>query len=112
MKIKEIEYDFLVHNIEANGEKSYMAIIPAFNNAIVFGKDFKELEAGIIFMIESEIEDLKNTGKPIPPPERKSKYSGKLILRINPQLHEKLSLESKAKQISLNKYIEHKLASL
>lgn len=110
MKGKDIDYDFLVHNVSEEDQKGYMAIIPAFGDAMVFGDDLKELEDGIRFMIETEIEDLKKAGKPIPKPDRKSKYSGKLIIRINPVLHEKLSLESKARQMSLNKYIEKKLA--
>lgn len=108
---KAIEYDFVVHNISEGKETGYMAIIPAFNNAMVFGDDLKELEEGIIFMIETEIEDLIKAGKPVPPPDRKSKFSGKLVIRIAPVLHEKLALESKARQISLNKYIEGKLAN-
>lgn len=104
-----IEYDFLVHNISEGQEHGYMAIIQAFNNAIVFGKDLKELEEGIAFSIDTEIKDLRKAGKPIPKPDHKSKFSGKLVIRIDPKLHERLSLESKAKQISLNKYIEGKL---
>lgn len=110
MRKKAIEYDFLVHNISEEDQQGYMAIIPAFNNAIVFGDDLDELEEGVRFTIETEIEDLRKAKKPVPKPERKSKYSGKLIIRIDPHLHEKLSLESKAKQVSLNKYIETKLS--
>jgi len=110
MNGKDVEYDFLVHNVSEKDQKGYMAIIPAFGDAMVFGDDLEELEDGIRFMIETEIEDLKKAGKPIPKPDRRSKYSGKLIIRIDPVLHEKLSLESKARQISLNKYIERKLA--
>lgn len=109
---KSIEYNFVVHNISEDGKPDYMAIIPAFNNAMVFGGDMKELEEGIIFMIETEIQDLKKAGKSIPPPDRKSKFSGKFIIRINPKLHEKLALESKVRQISLNRYIEQKLSSI
>ena len=105
-----IDYDFLVHNISERDTRGYMAIIPAFNNAVVFGGTFDELEKGIIFMIETEIKDLKKSGKPIPPPDRKSKFSGKFIIRINPKLHEKLVLESKSREMSLNRYIEQKLS--
>ncbi len=101
-----IEYDFLVHNISEGKEHGYMAIVPAFNNAIVFGKDLKELEEGISFSIETEIQELKKAKKPIPKPDHKSKFSGKLVIRIDTKLHERLSRESKARQMSLNKYIE------
>lgn len=109
MKKKKIDYDFIVHSLREGKEKGYMALIPAFNNAIVFGDDLEELEKGIVFTIESEIDDLKKAKKPIPKPDRQSEFSGKLVIRIDPNLHEKLSLESKARRMSLNKYIEGKL---
>lgn len=104
-----IKYDFFVRNVVEGEEAAYMAIIPAFNNAVVFGSDLNELEEGMKLTIESEIEELKKNKKPIPKPDRKSQFSGKLIIRIEPALHEKLSIEAKANSTSLNRYIEDKL---
>ena len=47
--------------------------------------------------------------------ERKEKpekpFSGKLVIRINPELHRKLTLDAKRNKKSLNALIEERLAS-
>lgn len=108
-KIQPIQYDYYVHSISDDDEPAYEAVIPAFNNAIVFGDNLKELEDGIRFAIDTEIEERKAAGKPIPEPEKKTKFSGKILVRITPLLHEQMALEAKAAGESLNKHIESRL---
>ncbi len=103
-----IEYDFMVHNISEDDIPAYKAYIPAFN-AYCYGDTLAELEEGVEFMIETEIEDFKKAGKPIPPPDKAKEYSGKFVLRIAPALHERLTLEAKAFGESLNNFVEKKL---
>lgn len=110
-KRKIIPYAYYIHPIGENGQAAYKAIIPAFNNAIVYGGNLQELEKGIRFTIESEIIDRKKQGKSIPSPDQDSKFSGKILVRISPLLHEKIALEAKASGKSLNKYIEEQLIS-
>lgn len=109
IKKKSIQYDYYVHSISEDDESAYEAIVPAFDNAVVFGDDLKELEEGIRFTIDSEIEERKARRKPIPEPEKKTKFSGKILVRITPFLHEQIVLEAKASGQSLNKYIEKQL---
>ncbi|MBU4480185.1 type II toxin-antitoxin system HicB family antitoxin [Patescibacteria group bacterium] len=105
-KNKIIEYDYIVHNISG----AYKAIIPSFNG-VVFGESLEEIENGVIFSIEEEIKRRKKHNIPIPNPDKESKYSGKLVLRIDPYLHERLAMEAKSKRKSLNKYIKEKMFS-
>jgi predicted HicB family RNase H-like nuclease len=108
-KIKPIQYDYYVHSITEDDSPAYEAIIPAFDNAIVFGDNLKELEEGIAFTIDSEIADRKAQKKPIPEPEKKTKFSGKILVRITPLLHEQIVFAAKASGESLNKHIESRL---
>lgn len=108
-KKKPIAYDYYVHSISGDNEPAYEAIIPAFDNAVVFGDSLEELEKGVRFTVDSEIVERKKLKKPIPPPDKKTKFSGKILIRINPFLHEKIVLEAKASGKSLNKYIEENL---
>lgn len=110
MKKTPIAYDYLVHSISEDGTQAYKAIIPAFNNAIVFGDTLEELEDGIRFTIESEIKERKKLKKPIPAPETRTKFTGKILIRMTPFLHEKIAFEAKANGKSLNKYIQEQLA--
>ena|SRR3990167_4883846 len=108
-KLPPIQYDYYVHVINENGEPAYKAIIPAFNNAVVYGENLGELEEGIRFSIESEIAEREKAKKPVPKPEKDSKFSGKILIRITPLLHEQITLASKSSKKSLNKYIEEQL---
>ncbi len=110
-KHKKIEYDYYVHSVGEGGDAAYKALIPAFDNAVVFGDSLKELEEGIRFTIDSEIAEKKRLKKPVPEPELKSQFSGKVLIRIAPFVHEKIFLEAKAAGQSLNKYIEKRLSN-
>lgn len=107
--ITPIQYDYYVHSISEDDESAYEAIIPAFDNAVVFGDTLSELEEGIRFTIDSEIKERKKLKKPIPEPENHTKFTGKILVRIAPVLHERIVLEAKAAGKSLNKYIEERL---
>lgn len=104
-----IEYDYFVHSITEDGTPSYKAIIPAFDNAIIYGDNLKELEEGIRFTIDSEIAERKKVKKPIPEPEKNTMFNGKILIRVTPFLHEKVTLEARAAGMSVNKYLETRL---
>ncbi len=104
-----IDYDYFVHSITEDDTPSYKAIIPAFNNAIVYGDSLAVLEEGIRFTIDSEIAERKKLKKPIPQPEKKTTFNGKILIRMTPLLNEKVTLEAKAAGMSVNKYLEMRL---
>lgn len=104
-----IVYDYYVHSISEDNESAYEAIVPAFDNAIVFGDNLEELEKGVRFTIDSEIAERKKLKKSIPKPDKKTKFNGRILIRISPFLHEQIVLEAKANEKSLNKYIEERL---
>lgn len=110
MKTHYIAYDYFVHPLHSEDDSpSYKAIIPAFNNAVVYGENLEELESGIAFAIEEEIAELKKKKLPIPKAERSTTFNGKILVRISPLLHEKIFLQAKAAGKSLSKYIEEQL---
>lgn len=106
-----IQYNYYVQSIGTKTEPAYKAIIPAFNNAVVFGENLEELEEGLDLTINEEIKELKKMKRAIPLPEKEAKVSGKILIRVAPILHEKLLIEARANQTSLNKYIEDKLSA-
>ena len=106
---KAIKYDYIVHNISENNTPAYKAVIPSLNG-IIFGESLEEVEKGVVLSIEEEIKERRKRKIPMPQPDKDAKYSGKLVLRIDPYLHERLVLEAKLKRKSLNKYIQEKIA--
>ena len=98
----------MVRNLGSEKEPAYEAYIPTLNG-FVYGDSTQELEQGIVSAISTTIKHREKKGLPIPKPDRDVKRSGKLILRISPTLHDRLSLEAQAHGLSLNKYIEEKV---
>ena len=106
-KLVSAKYYFTIENISEGEQTGYMAVVPAFNNSLVFGDSLTELEEGLEFLIQSEIEELEKKGKAIPAPDaqKRKRSSGKFMLRINPHLHTKIKNIAKANNKSLNGYI-------
>ena len=50
-------------------------------------------------------------GEPVPEPICSRRYSGKLMVRIPPEVHRRLALEAAEEDISLNRLISTKLSS-
>lgn len=109
--MKKCKYSYLLVDLSDGKGEAFKAVIPKFPNVLVMADTPKELHEQVIYTLDLVIEDLKKDGKPIPPPDDSSNFSGKVLLRIKPQLHAKLFLEAQANQTSLNKYIESKLTS-
>ncbi len=112
MKKPSIEYDYIVHHIHDGKSVGYKAFIPAFNG-VVFGDDLAEIESGVALAIQEEIKARSTQGKKrsIPKPDVHQTFTGKFMVRMNPALHQKLSLEAKARRKSLNAYIQEKISA-
>lgn len=107
--MKKCEYLYLLVDISDGKGQAYKAVIPKFRNVHVMADTPEELHEQVVYTLNMVIEDLKKAGKPVPPADKPSKFSGKVLLRVKPQLHEKLYLEAQANQTSLNKHIESRL---
>ncbi len=111
MKKQPIEYDYIVHHIIDGKSLGYKAFIPAFNG-VVFGENLEEIESGVALAIQEEIKArTKGKKKAIPKPDVHHTFTGKFMVRINPSLHQKLSLEAKARGKSLNAYIQERISA-
>lgn len=53
---------------------------------------------------------MEDSGKKVPTPISKKQYSGKFQVRIPPELHRMLAIEAAEQNVSLNRYVAHKLA--
>ena len=56
------------------------------------------------------LEDLAESGEEIPPPLSKRPFSGNLRLRMPEELHRALAIEAAQQHVSLNQWINLKLA--
>ena len=66
---------------------------------------------GITNLVKDIVADLEANGEKVPEPIASRSYSGKFQVRIPPELHRKLAIEAAEENVSLNRYVSHKLAS-
>jgi predicted HicB family RNase H-like nuclease len=68
------------------------------------GRSVKELRKAFRDSVDDYLNFCKERGEP---PEKP--FSGKLVIRISPELHREISIEARKKQQSLNALISEKL---
>ena len=64
---------------------------------------------GIRSLIASVVSDLKANNEPIPEALSTKHFSGRLLVRVPPDLHRQLALEALEAHISLNRHLNAKL---
>jgi predicted HicB family RNase H-like nuclease len=62
-------------------------------------------------IVEEWVEVLLRDGKPLPTPSAGKSYSGKFLVRIPPELHQKAVVKAMARGESLNQYVAEALAN-
>jgi predicted HicB family RNase H-like nuclease len=50
-------------------------------------------------------------GKPLPAPSAGKSYSGKFLVRVSPEIHQKAALKAQARGESLNQFVAGAIAS-
>lgn len=104
-----MRYPFEVFYSEEDG--GYIAIVPDIPGCSAFGETEEEALHEVRQAIQSCLEALKASGRPVPAPSGIPEASGKITLRMPKSLHARLALESKTEGVSLNQYMLYKLAN-
>lgn len=107
--MKKCPYSYLVIPIGEDGEEAYKAIIPKFKNLHIMADSPEELHELVIDLIQEETRQRKREGKKLPEPDYKGSFTGQILIRTQPKIHEKLYFEAQSRNLSLNKYIESRL---
>lgn len=102
------EYSYSVTWSEEDGV--FLGRVTEFPSLAAHGKTQEKALAEIRTVVEFVLEDLNESGEPIPEPFGKRSYSGKLNVRLSKDLHRRLALESTVQGVSLNNWINTKLA--
>lgn len=67
--------------------------------------------AGIKNLVAEVAQDMQRNGEEIPQAFADRVYSGKLSLRIPPELHRRVAMEAQEQGVSLNRLLSTKIAS-
>ncbi len=90
-------------------DQCYVGTAPGLIIGGVHGKNQKKVFDELCEAVEEAIQIFRKEGKPLPAATANKKYSGKIALRVSPQLHKTLVAKAFQAGESLNKLIQHEL---
>ena len=90
-------------------DQCYVGMAPGLIIGGVHGKTQKKVFDELCKAVEEAIQILRKEGRPLPAATVNKKYSGKIALRIPPELHKTLAVKAFQAGESVNKLIQHEL---
>ncbi len=103
-------YDDYLKIVEWSDEdQCYVGTAPGLMIGGVHGKNQKNVFNALCEAVEEAIQILRKEGRPLPVATANKKYSGKIALRISPQLQKAITVKAFQAGQSVNKLIEHEL---
>lgn len=103
----EDQYLKIVEWSEEDG--CYIGRCPELMLGGVHGDDQIKVYRDLCKVIREWVAIYQKDGKKLPEPSLNRKYTGKFVLRISPQLHERLALKALSEGDSLNQYVKQVL---
>jgi len=76
----------------------------------IHGNDETEVYRELCQAVEEWIENLTSDRKPLPAPTAGKTYSGKFLVRVPPELHQKAAIQAMARHESLNQFVASAIA--
>lgn len=100
-----LQYSVLLHEIEDEGKKYWIAEVPELPGCTSHGSTVEEAVASLEEAKRDWILDSLENGDEVPTPIDRDRYSGKTLVRMSRSLHRSLSLMAEAEKLSLNQLI-------
>ena len=89
-------------------DKCYIGSVPGWLDQCCHGDDESKVYKELCTIVDKWIEIYKTETIPLPKETAKN-YSGKFLLRTNPELHKALAIKALKEGISLNNYVVKKI---
>ena len=90
-------------------DQCYVGTSPGLLIGGVHGKNQEKVFQELCVVMDDAIEHLQREGKPLPPETANKIFSGKIALRLSPELHKKLAIKAKQHGESINSFIKEQL---
>ena len=91
-------------------DQEYLGTCIEFPSLSWLDEDEDEAFRGIRKLVREVIADMRANGEAIPQPLSEKRYSGKFQIRTTPEIHRKLAIEAAEAHVSINRWINSKLA--
>lgn len=106
----QLTYSILLHEVEDEGEKFWIAEVPELPGCRSHGSTVEEAVKSIEEAKKDWISDSLKKGEGVPTPVERERYSGRMLVRMSRSLHRSLALIADAEKLSLNQLIVTMLA--
>lgn len=93
----------------SEADESFVARVAEFSSLAAHGDTQEDALRELKSVVEFVLNDLRESGEPIPEPFGKRSFSGRLVLRMPEYMHRQLALEAMRQGISLNQLLNLKL---
>jgi predicted RNase H-like HicB family nuclease len=107
--IKSDHYTYRV--IWSEEDSQWVGLCTEFPSLSWLAPTPEEALRGICKTVSGVVKDMKTCGEHIPEPICSRRYSGKFVVRVPSEVHQKLALEAAEENISLNRLVSAKLSS-
>jgi predicted HicB family RNase H-like nuclease len=99
------EYTLILERHNDDDRQYYSIRVLELEGCMTTGDTIEEVARDIQDAMREWLQLNIKLGKPIPTPLRSRRYSGKVMLRMPPSLHESLTLKASEQGVSLNQYL-------
>ncbi len=106
----QLPYSILLHQIEDDGERYWIAEIPELPGCKSHGSTIDVAVKSVEEAKKDWILDSLDEGDEIPTPIERDKFNGRALVRMSRSLHRALSLMAESEKLSLNQLIVTMLA--
>jgi len=106
---KRISDDYLKVVEWSEEDKCYVGTAPGLFLGGVHGNSQEKVFHELCEVVEENIKILKKHGKRLPPPTSGKSFSGRIALRIPPELHKAIAVRALQSGKSVNKLIRQRL---
>lgn len=106
-----VNYEHYTYRVIWSSEdQEYVGLCAEFPSLSFLDENRMAALEGISNLVKDIVTDMEANNEKIPTPISQRQYSGKFQVRITPECHRMLAIEAAEQNISLNRYIAHKLA--
>jgi predicted HicB family RNase H-like nuclease len=94
----------------SDADKCFVGRCPGLFAGGCHGPDEAEVYRQLCRAAEEWVAIIEGDGKPLPAPTAGKRYSGKFVVRVSPDLHQRATLKAMARGESLNQFVAGALA--
>ena len=91
-------------------DKEYIGLCAEFPSLSWLADTQEASLQGIIHLVGEAVSDMRANNEKIPQPIATKRFSGKLLVRIPPEVHKELTIQAAEAGVSINRIISSKLA--